>query len=68
MLIIKDNLINKISYYHLLAFLLMLPFDQFYSELILISLIVHTLINISKELQAFAAITMIRRAEISGCS
>jgi len=47
--IIKDNITNKISYYNLLAFLVMLPFDRFYSELILISLIIHTLINLTKE-------------------
>jgi O-antigen ligase len=48
-LTIKDNLINKISYYHLLGYLLMLPFDQFYTELILISFVLHTLINLRKE-------------------
>jgi O-antigen ligase len=47
--IIKENLTDKISYYHLLAFLVMLPFDRFYSELILISLVIHTLINLTKE-------------------
>ena len=46
--IIQDNLENKISYYHLLAFLIMLPFDMFYSELILISLLAHTLIHLKK--------------------
>jgi O-antigen ligase len=47
--IIKENLTNKISYFHLLAFLATLPFDRFYSELVLISLLVHTLINFNKE-------------------
>ena len=46
---IKDTQANKISYYHLLAFLCALPFDQFYSELILISLLAHTLIHLKKE-------------------
>ncbi|MES1223708.1 MAG: O-antigen ligase family protein [Bacteroidota bacterium] len=46
---IQDSLENKISYYHLAAFVIMLPFDRFYSELILISLILHTLIHINKQ-------------------
>jgi O-antigen ligase len=46
---IKDTLENKISYYHIAAFLLALPFDRFYSELILISFILHTLIHINKQ-------------------
>ena len=41
----KDTLANRISYYHLLAFLVVLPFDRFYSELILISLLMHILIH-----------------------
>ncbi len=47
--IIEESLTNKISYYHLLAFLVMLPFDRFYTELILISLLVHTFINFNRE-------------------
>jgi O-antigen ligase len=46
--LIKDTLANKISYYHLTLFLLSLPFDLFYSHLILISFGVHTLIQIRK--------------------
>jgi O-antigen ligase len=42
---IEDTLINRISYYLLLAFLVALPFDLFYSEMILICLSVHTLIQ-----------------------
>jgi hypothetical protein len=42
---VKNTLANKISYYHLLAFLMALPFDRFYSELVLISLLIHTLIH-----------------------
>jgi O-antigen ligase len=45
----NDTPANKISYYHMLAFLCALPFDQFYSELILVSLLVHTLIHLTKE-------------------
>jgi O-antigen ligase len=47
--IIQDTLENKISYYHLVLFLIMLPFDRFYSELILISLLLHTIIHINKK-------------------
>jgi O-antigen ligase len=47
--IIQDDLRNKITYYHLLAFLVLLPFDKFYSELALISLLVHTIIHVRKE-------------------
>ncbi len=46
---IKDNIDNRINYYHLLFFLLALPFDRLYSELILISFLVHTLIYFRKE-------------------
>ena len=45
----RDSLANKISYYHLLFFLASLPFDRFYSHLILISLIIHTLIHFNKQ-------------------
>jgi O-antigen ligase len=44
---IKDTLANKISYYHLMALLASLPFDLFYSHLILISYIIHTLIHLN---------------------
>src|SRR5277367_1223681 len=46
---IKDNVENKISYYHLLLFLMVLPFDRFYSSLILVSFLIHTLIFINKK-------------------
>jgi O-antigen ligase len=42
---INDTLPNKISYFHLLLFLVCLPFDRFYTELILISFGIHTLIQ-----------------------
>ena len=48
-LFIKDTVTNKISYYHLLAFLLFLPFDRLYSELALVSFLLHTLIHLKKE-------------------
>ncbi|MFD2873008.1 O-antigen ligase family protein [Mucilaginibacter ximonensis] len=38
---------TRISYYHLLAFLASLPFDFFYSHLILISFCLHTLIQLN---------------------
>jgi O-antigen ligase len=46
---IQDSLENKISYYHLVFFVIMLPFDRFYTELILISFTLHTLIHINKQ-------------------
>ena len=45
---IKDSTENTISYFHILFFLVSLPFDRLYSELILISLLLHTLIFFSK--------------------
>jgi len=46
---IQDTVENKVSYYHLAFFLVALPFDYFYSELILISFGLHTLIHVKKE-------------------
>ena len=46
---IKDSTENKISYFHLLFFLIALPFDRFYSTIILVSFLVHTLVYISKK-------------------
>jgi O-antigen ligase len=48
-LFIKDTTENKISYYHLALFLAVLPYDYFYSELVLISFGIHTLIHVKKE-------------------
>jgi O-antigen ligase len=45
---IKDSLANKISYYHVMLLLLSLPFDRFYSHLILASLAIHTIIQFRK--------------------
>ncbi|MEO8173396.1 MAG: O-antigen ligase family protein [Sediminibacterium sp.] len=45
---IKDTVANKIAYYHLLAFLVFLPFDRLYSEIALVSFLVHTLIHLRK--------------------
>lgn len=45
----SDTLINKISFYHLLLFVATLPFDQFYSQLVLISFVLHTIISFKKE-------------------
>ncbi len=47
--IIKDSMANRISYYHLLCFLVSLPFDFFYSQLVLISFALHTVIHLKKE-------------------
>lgn len=45
---IDDTVANKIGYYHLAGFLAALPYDFFYSEIILISFGLHTLIHCSK--------------------
>jgi O-antigen ligase len=47
--LINDSLANKVSYFHVMLLLLSLPFDRFYSHLILISLTIHTLINLNKK-------------------
>jgi len=56
---IDDTTENKITYYHLLIFLATLPFDRFYSELTLISLLIHTLIHLTKEKWAPIKLTTI---------
>jgi O-antigen ligase len=45
---INDTAENKISFCHLALFLLLLPFDYFYSQLVLISFGLHTLMHIKK--------------------
>ena len=45
--VIHDSLENKISYFHLAAFVILLPFNRFYSELVLLSLLLHALIHIN---------------------
>jgi len=45
---INDSLQNKISYWLLACFLIALPYDHFYSELILVIFAVHTLIHLNK--------------------
>ena len=45
----RDSLESKISYYHILCLMASLPFDRFYSHLILISFGVHTLIQLNKK-------------------
>jgi len=46
---INDTTENKVSFYLLACFLVVLPYDFFYSELILISFGLHTLIHVKKE-------------------
>ncbi|MDB4918245.1 O-antigen ligase family protein [Mucilaginibacter sp.] len=46
---IEDSLVNKISYYHIMLLMASLPFDMFYSHLILISFALHTLIHLDKK-------------------
>jgi O-antigen ligase len=45
---IKGSLADRITYYHLVVFAMALPFDRLYSELALISLLMHTLIHIER--------------------
>ncbi|MDB5010730.1 MAG: hypothetical protein JWQ06_1519, partial [Mucilaginibacter sp.] len=44
----RDSLSHKISYAHLLLLMASLPFDRFYSHIILISFALHTLIQYNK--------------------
>lgn len=46
---IEASKADQVTYYHLLVFVVTLPFDRLYSELALISLAVHTLIHFRKE-------------------
>jgi O-antigen ligase len=46
--LIKDTVTNQITYFHILLFFACLPLDRFFSELIFVSLIIHTLINLKK--------------------
>lgn len=43
-----DSLANRISFFHIALLLLSLPFDMFYSHIILASLCVHTIIQLKK--------------------
>jgi len=45
----NDSTSNKISFWHLAIFLVLLPFDYFYSELVLLSFGIHTLFNCKKK-------------------
>jgi O-antigen ligase len=47
--IIKENVADKITYYHLALFLVSLPFDSLYTRVILLSLAIHTAIHIKKQ-------------------
>jgi len=49
LILIKDSLENKISYYLLAALLITLPYDRFYSQLFLAAFIIHSLIFISRQ-------------------
>jgi len=48
-LFIKDNFASKTAYYLLLVFLVSLPFDRLYSEVALITFLLHTLIHLRKK-------------------
>jgi hypothetical protein len=45
---IKEKLSVRIAYYHIMVFGMVLPFDRFFSELVLVSLLIHTLIHLKK--------------------
>lgn len=45
---INDTVENKISFYHLALFLVLLPYDFFYSELVLASFTLHILIHLKR--------------------
>ena len=45
----NDTLTNRLSFYHLALFGVLLPFDRFYSELVLISFLLHTVISLRKQ-------------------
>ncbi len=45
---INDTLENRISYYLIACFLITLPFDHFYSEWLLITFCMHTVISLKK--------------------
>lgn len=47
--LIDESLAGRISYFHLALFLAALPFDSFYTRLILISLCIHTAIHARKQ-------------------
>jgi len=46
---IEDTVANKISYYHLMLLLASLPFNMFYSHIILVSYALHTFIHLNKK-------------------
>ncbi|WCT14588.1 O-antigen ligase family protein [Mucilaginibacter jinjuensis] len=46
--LIKDTVTNQVTYFHILLFFACLPLDRFFSELIFVSLVIHTLINLKK--------------------
>ncbi|WP_183564822.1 O-antigen ligase family protein [Mucilaginibacter sp. SP1R1] len=49
LLLINDSKANKVSYYHIMLLMASLPFDLFYSHIILISFALHTFIHLKKE-------------------
>lgn len=49
LLSIQDTLENRVSFWLLACFLVVLPVDRFYSEMILICFSIHTIIHLTKE-------------------
>lgn len=48
-ILLTDNLTNKITFYHLAFLLASLPFDRFFSHVILISFALHLLIHLKRD-------------------
>lgn len=49
LLTIDDTLTSKISYYHLMLLMVSLPFNMYYSHIILLSYALHTLIHLNRK-------------------
>lgn len=65
LLLIDDTTVNKITYYLLVSFLVFLPFRMLYSELALIGLCLHTMINLdTKKLQQLNSANVIVPASL----
>ncbi len=51
--LLSENVENRVTFFHICAFIILLPFDRFYGELVLISLLLHTFIHLnSKKLKS----------------
>jgi O-antigen ligase len=46
----SDTIENKISFYHLAAFVILLPYERFYGQLVFFSLCLHCLIHLRRDM------------------